>query len=107
MEMDAKFCCQGNALQTSCFLIIPARILEDDDANLVRNLVLRPQCIINFAKMIWPVGDTWVRMLMVCIDFAIPKPKLLASRCEVGIGALGGLREIIEDERFIASKPPP
>jgi len=133
MEKDiAKFRSQGNALQTSCFLIIPERILDDDDANLIRNVVLRTQRIIGLAEQIWPVvqndkisaadkfdkiaeliqnargfGDTWVKMLMVCIDIAMPKLKLLESRCEVGIGALGGLRQILEDEGLIAPKPPP
>jgi len=133
MEKEiANFRSQGNALQTSCFLIIPERILEDADANLIRNLLLRTQRIINLAENIWPVvqndemssevkfnkiaeciqnawgfGDTWVKMLMVCIDIAMPKLKLLESRCEVGIGALGGLRQILEDEGLIAPKPLP
>jgi len=133
MEKEiAKFRSQGNALQTSCFLIIPERILQDDDANLIRNLMLRTQRIIDLAEKTWPVvqndkmssevkfdkiaelvqnargfGDTWVKMLMVCIDIAMPKLKLLESRCEVGIGALGGLRQILEDEGLIAPKPPP
>jgi len=94
--------------------------------------MLRTQRIIDLAEKTWPVvqndkmssevkfdkiaelvqnargfGDTWVKMLMVCIDIAMPKLKLLESRCEVGIGALGGLRQILEDEGLIAPKPPP
>merc|ERR1711933_239446 len=97
MEEDVlKFRAQGRPLQTSCFLIIPERILKDDDQNLARNIMIRSVRLIGLADRLWPIvnqraqrgrssdelyniitkeisdvptlGDTWVKMLMVCID---------------------------------------
>ena len=50
------------------------------------------------------MGDTWVKMLMVVVDIACPHLKLLQHRCEVGTGAMGGLRQILEDEGLIAPR---
>mmetsp|Transcript_83895 Transcript_83895/g.234166 ORF Transcript_83895/g.234166 Transcript_83895/m.234166 type:complete len:517 (-) Transcript_83895:125-1675(-) len=116
----------GNVLQTSCFLIIPERLVKDDNENIVQNLLLRTQRLITLADELWPIvqdakisseqkfmrisekisgvyglGETWVKMLMVVIDIAIPKLKLLQDRCEVGTGAMGGLRQLLEDEGLI------
>jgi len=120
---------QGNALQTSCFLMIPDRLVEDEDLNLVLNILIRTQKLIMLAGALWPVvndkatspsqkyrtiiekvqgvsgfGDTWAKMLMVCIDIAFPHLGLLKDRCEVGIGAMGPLRQILEGEGLLAPK---
>lgn len=114
---------KGNALQTHCFLIIPERLLEDDDENLIRNLMLRTQKLITLAQDLWPIvksaemtcdhkysiirekilsvkglGDTWVKMLTVVLDIAQPQMRLLHDRCEVGVGASDPLRKILEQE---------
>eukprot|EP00747_Dinoflagellata_sp_TGD_P063786 gnl/TRDRNA2_/TRDRNA2_153607_c0_seq1.p1 gnl/TRDRNA2_/TRDRNA2_153607_c0~~gnl/TRDRNA2_/TRDRNA2_153607_c0_seq1.p1 ORF type:complete len:603 (-),score=141.02 gnl/TRDRNA2_/TRDRNA2_153607_c0_seq1:79-1887(-) len=130
MEKDAlKFKKAGNPLQTSCFLIIPERILSDDDANLARNLVLRTQRLIGLAREVYPIvkdkktsadqkfdmiaekiqgvkllGDTWVKMLMVVIDIGFPEIGLLRDRCTVGIGAADPLRTLLEDEGLLTPK---
>jgi len=122
----------GKALQTACFLIIPERLLKDDDANLIRNIVLRSQRLIDLANDLWPLvndaktsvdekydaikqailgvrnlGDTWVKMLMVCVDICLPKLGLLKSRCEVGVGAADPLRKLLVEEGLLAPPPPP
>jgi len=134
MEKDiAKFrSTTGKALQTGCFLIIPERILKDDDANLIRNIVLRSQRLIDLANDLWPLvndaktsvdekydaikqailgvrnlGDTWVKMLMVCMDICLPGLGLLTSRCEVGVGAADPLRKLLVEEGLLAPPPPP
>eukprot|EP00927_Polykrikos_kofoidii_P003581 TRINITY_DN11436_c0_g1_i1.p1 TRINITY_DN11436_c0_g1~~TRINITY_DN11436_c0_g1_i1.p1 ORF type:complete len:882 (-),score=157.69 TRINITY_DN11436_c0_g1_i1:297-2942(-) len=40
-------------------------------------------------------GSTWVKMLMVTIDHGYPQLSLLRDRCEVGVGAEGGLRRLL------------
>merc|ERR1719224_228673 len=107
-----KFRAAGNALQTSSFLIIPERLLPNDDDNLIRNLMFRTARCITLAEELWPIvnnkktsanekydvicdkirnvrglGDTWVKMLTVVIDIARPEIGLLQDRCEVGNGA--------------------
>eukprot|EP00933_Yihiella_yeosuensis_P025137 TRINITY_DN19501_c0_g1_i1.p1 TRINITY_DN19501_c0_g1~~TRINITY_DN19501_c0_g1_i1.p1 ORF type:complete len:554 (-),score=127.96 TRINITY_DN19501_c0_g1_i1:179-1840(-) len=130
MEKDMlKFRKTGRPLQTSCFLIIPERILKDDDENLVRNIVNRSVRLIKLAKDLWNVvkdkkttssqkydtiaekirgvnllGDTWVKMLMVCIDICLPDLKLLAERCEVGVGASDPMRKLLEGEGLLKPK---
>merc|ERR1712228_875951 len=39
---------------------------------------------------------TWAKMMMVCIDLAYPDLGLLASQCDVGIGAQAPLRCLLE-----------
>jgi len=120
---------QGRPLQTGCFLIIPERILKDDDQNLVRNICLRSQRLIDLAAQLYPIvndkkttsaqkfdliskgisdvkslGDTWVKMLMVCIDIRMPHLKLLHDRCEVGVGAADPMRKLLEDEGLVKPK---
>jgi hypothetical protein len=134
MEKDiAKFrSSTGKALQTGCFLIIPERLLKDDDANLIRNIVLRSQRLIDLANHLWPLvndtktsanekydairqailgvrnlGDTWVKMLMVCVDICLPRLGLLRSRCEVGVGAADPLRKLLVEEGLLSPPPPP
>ncbi|CAK0803996.1 unnamed protein product [Prorocentrum cordatum] len=134
MEKDiAKFrSSTGRALQTACFLIIPERLLKDDDANLIRNIVLRSQRLVGLANHLWPLvndektsvnekydairqailgvrnlGDTWVKMLMVCMDICLPGLGLLTSRCEVGVGAADPLRKLLVEEGLLAPPPPP
>jgi len=107
----------GRPLLTLCFRMIPERILKDDDQNLVRSILVRTQRLLEVAEKAWPVikdpkkgaaqkfqeisvmiqsanglGDTWVKMLTVCLDLAYPKLGLLESQCEVGIGASAPLR---------------
>jgi len=130
MEKDMlKFRAEGRPLQTSCFLIIPERILKDDDQNLVRNIMLRSQRLISLANDLWPLlnnpkisigekyttikngilgtkqlGDTWVKMLMVVIDIALPRLRLLQDQCEVGNGAADPMRQLLEDEGILEPK---
>lgn len=119
----------GNALQTSCFLIIPERLVKDDDENIILNLLLRTQRLIELADKLWPVvnnrslstsakfdkiksdiaathglGETWVKMLSVVIDIARPELNLLHDRCEVGSGAADPLKKILEDEGLLKPK---
>jgi hypothetical protein len=120
----------GRALQTSCFLIIPERLEKDDDLNLIWNLLLRTQRLIDLADDLWNVvhddsmtpnarydviakkilavrclGETWVKMLMVVIDIAMPHLNLLRDRCEVGNGAADPLRKMLEEEGLLPPKP--
>lgn len=112
----------GEPLITSCFRIIPERVLKDDDANLVRSIVTRSQNLIRVAERAFPVvkdakkgpqdklleiskimaeykglGDTWVKMLTVCVDLAYPKMRLLETECEVGVGAAAPLKALLPD----------
>lgn len=107
-------------LQTMAFRSIPARLCEHDDENLVRNIAIRTQTLLAVALRIWPIlrdpdkgaatkfqeisdevkrgrglGDTWAKMVIVSIDIAFPEEKLLATQCNVGVGAVGGLRRIL------------
>lgn len=43
------------------------------------------------------LGDTWAKMLTVCIDLAYPKAGLLESQCDVGTGAAPSLRCLTKD----------
>jgi len=130
MEKAIKaFRVKGNALQTSCFLIIPERLVEDNDDNIIINLLLRTQRLIQLADDLWPIvndtktsskqkfetirskiravhclGDTWVKMLTVVVDIALPNIQLLQDRCEVGIGASDPLRQILEGEGLLTPK---
>jgi len=123
------FRAKGNALQTACFLIIPERLVADDDENIIINLLLRTQRLIGLARDLWPLvndkkispeskfntikekilqvrglGETWVKMLTVVIDIAKPDMKLLQDRCEVGVGASDPLRKILEGEGLLSPK---
>lgn len=107
----------GQPLLTSCFRIIPPRVLKDDTANLVRSITDRTMALIDLAERAWPVlkdtkkgavqkiteisqmvqqapgcGDTWAKMLTVCIDLAYPKEQFLEKQCDVGTGAAPPLR---------------
>ena len=42
-------------LQTSAFLNIPERLLEDNDENLALNVARRSQRLIDIAKEVWPI----------------------------------------------------
>ncbi|CAJ1427712.1 unnamed protein product [Effrenium voratum] len=100
------------ALLTNCFRIIPERILKDNDANLVRSIVRRSARLMPLAESAFEIvkdaklsaykkltqiskmiqdtegcGDTWAKMLTVCIDLAYPQEKLLEADCDVGTGA--------------------
>eukprot|EP00401_Gymnodinium_catenatum_P024236 CAMPEP_0117528482 /NCGR_PEP_ID=MMETSP0784-20121206/37337_1 /TAXON_ID=39447 /ORGANISM="" /LENGTH=829 /DNA_ID=CAMNT_0005324769 /DNA_START=18 /DNA_END=2507 /DNA_ORIENTATION=- len=113
----------GNTLQTKSFLMIPERLVADDDENFIINIMRRSERLVDLASTLWPIvtdealdreakfsnicseiakvnkfGDTWVKMLTVCIDIAYPHLQLLADRCEVGVGAAGPLRELLEAE---------
>jgi len=107
-------------LLTLCFRMIPERVLKDDDENLVRSITTRTQKLLVVAEKLWPIvkdpkttsaqkfakisstvqsgdglGETWAKMLLVCIDLAYPDLQLLESQCEVGVGALGPLRVLV------------
>ncbi|CAE8728379.1 unnamed protein product, partial [Polarella glacialis] len=107
-------------LQTMAFRCIPARLCEDNDENLVRNIANRTQILLEVAEQVWPIvcdsakspeanfeqisreiqrghglGDTWAKMLMVSIDIAYPDLGLLSKNCDVGVGAVGGLRRLM------------
>ncbi|CAJ1451365.1 unnamed protein product [Effrenium voratum] len=107
------------ALQTSAFLAIPERLCQDDDENLARNVAMRTRTLLEVAEKVWPLvhdqklvgsekfqeisktiqagrrlGETWAKMLMVSIDIAYPKLQLLASTCDVGVGALKALQRL-------------
>eukprot|EP00929_Paragymnodinium_shiwhaense_P111280 TRINITY_DN7905_c0_g2_i1.p1 TRINITY_DN7905_c0_g2~~TRINITY_DN7905_c0_g2_i1.p1 ORF type:complete len:645 (-),score=189.17 TRINITY_DN7905_c0_g2_i1:74-2008(-) len=119
----------GKAMITNCFRIIPERILKDDDENLVRSITKRTLELIDVAEFAYPViqdskksarqkfdaisarvqtgqglGETWAKMLMVCIDLAYPKERLLTSVCDVGTGALPPLKVLLPKEKFDDSK---
>ena len=130
MHKDIKqYRAKGNSLQTSCFLIIPERLVKNDNDNIVINLLLRTQRLINLAEKLWPVvhdkntstsqkyatiqekieacrglGETWVKMLMVVIDIAMPDLGLLHDCCPVGNGASDPLRKILEGEGILQPK---
>ena len=107
----------GAPLITSCFRIIPPRVLKDDNENLVRSITDRTMNLIEVAGKAWTVlndkkktavqritnissmiqqaqgcGDTWAKMLTVCIDLAYPKAQFLEQQCDVGTGAAPPLR---------------
>jgi len=107
----------GQPMITSCFRIIPPRVLKDDTANLVRSVTDRTVGLLEVAEMAWPVlkegkktavqkitdissmirqapgcGDTWAKMLTGCIDLAYPKEQFLEKQCDVGTGAAPPLR---------------
>jgi len=50
------------------------------------------------------LGDTWVKMLMVCVDICLPKLGLLRSRCEVGVGAADPMSKLLVEEGLL--QPP-
>ena len=105
------------SLLTSAFRMIPPRVLKDDDANLVRSIVSRTRRLLGVAAQIWPfvrscaedkfdkiskllkdiegIGDTWTKMIMVCLDIAYPDIGLLRSQCDVGKGAVEPLRILL------------
>lgn len=107
-------------LITAAFRCIPHRLREDDDENLVHDIAVRTQTLLTVAKNVWPIlndtsksvsvkfneisselkkgkglGETWAKMLMVCIDIANPRIGLLLHNCEVGVGAEGGLQRLL------------
>jgi len=107
----------GSPLITSCFRIIPERILKDDTENLVRSVTNRSMRLLEVAELVFPImrdnkkspvqkmneistllqnarglGETWAKMITVCLDLAYPKSKLLESQCDVGTGAVPPLR---------------
>lgn len=109
-------------LLTLAMRMIPDRLLADDDDNLVRSIVLRTQRLLEVAEHVWPVlhdhrksagqrfveisqfvqqasglGETWAKMLTVCLDLAYPHIGLLASQCDVGIGAQAPLRCLLPE----------
>jgi hypothetical protein len=114
----------GLPLITSCFRIIPERLLQDDTENLVRSITNRTMKLIEVAEIAWPViknsdmpavkkasnistlvqdakglGETWAKMLTVCVDLAYPDENLLESLCDVGTGASAPLRALLPREK--------
>ena len=45
------------------------------------------------------MGDTWTKMILASIDIAFPDLRLLTERCEVGRGAIDGLKRLLPDPR--------
>jgi len=106
-------------LLTNCFRIIPERLLKDDDQNLVRSITNRSMRLLHVSEECWPVlksklppaeklnrlsnlilqaegcGETWAKMLTVCMDLAYPEERLLESQCDVGIGAAKPLQCLV------------
>lgn len=106
----------GKPLITSCFRIIPVRILKDDDENLVRSITDRTMKLLDIAEACFPViksklpprqklaklsslvtqgdgcGETWAKMLTVCMDLAYPQDRMLDHECDVGTGAVKPLQ---------------
>lgn len=116
-------------LITSCFRIIPPRVLKDDDENLVRSVTSRSIALLEVAEQAYPVmkdkkktatekmmeissmvqeapgcGDTWAKMLTVCIDLAYPEQHLLESQCDVGTGAAPPLKCLLKRETSMSSE---
>lgn len=107
-------------LLTNCFRIIPERVLKDDDQNLVRSIVNRSARLMDLAEKSFEVvkkklspkqklsqisdmiqntegcGNTWAKMLTVCIDLAYPQEKILDADCDVGVGAAPPLQCLLE-----------
>mmetsp|Transcript_52250 Transcript_52250/g.122287 ORF Transcript_52250/g.122287 Transcript_52250/m.122287 type:complete len:643 (-) Transcript_52250:60-1988(-) len=115
----------GAPMLTNCFRIIPERILKDDDENLVRSITNRTQRLLPVAEEAFKVmkdkkksatekldsisamvqdtqgmGETWSKMLTVCIDLAYPQERLLESDCDVGTGAAPPLKVLVGAEKF-------
>ncbi|CAK9062276.1 unnamed protein product [Durusdinium trenchii] len=115
----------GNPLLTNCFRIIPERVLKDNDANLVRSIVTRlttrlsvhpnhrstvqnkklsaKDKLADISEMIQSTegcGDTWAKMLTVCIDLAYPKEKILDADCDVGVGAAPPLQCLLGNAKL-------
>ncbi|CAK8988036.1 unnamed protein product [Durusdinium trenchii] len=115
----------GNPLLTNCFRIIPERVLKDNDANLVRSIVTRSARLLKMADKAYEVvqnkklsakdkladisemiqstegcGDTWAKMLTVCIDLAYPKEKILDADCDVGVGAAPPLQCLLGNAKL-------
>ena len=111
----------GKPMLTNCFRIIPERTLSDDDANLVRSIITRSARLIGLAEKSFDVvkdkklsaktklaqisemiqntegcGNTWAKMLTVCIDLAYPQEKILDADCDVGVGAAPPLQCLLE-----------
>eukprot|EP00913_Durusdinium_trenchii_P017766 g16693.t1 len=99
-------------------LLLPG---QDNDANLVRSIVTRSARLLKMADKAYEVvqnkklsakdkladisemiqstegcGDTWAKMLTVCIDLAYPKEKILDADCDVGLpDRRSALRELL------------
>merc|ERR1719235_1004865 len=96
-------------LITNCFRIIPKRWLKDDDANLVRDIMVRTLKLIEVAEPAFKIvkddkkkphqklaelsqllqkadglGETWAKMMTVCIHNCYPHMRLRDAECEVG-----------------------
>jgi len=110
----------GKPLLTSCFRIIPARVLKDDTENLVRSITNRSMNLIEVAELAFPImkdakrkpleklnaisklvidarglGDTWAKMLTVVIDMGYPKERMMETQCDVGTGACAPLKALL------------
>ena len=109
-------------LQTGAFRCIPMRLVRDNDENLVINIARRTKTLLEVAEKLWLIindgstsssekfsgisevvrqskgmGDTWTKMILVSIDIAFPDLRLLTERCEVGRGAIDGLKRLLPD----------
>ena len=89
--------------------------------NLVINIARRTKTLLEVAEKLWLIindgstsssdklcgisevvrqakgmGDTWTKMILVSIDIAFPDLRLLTERCEVGRGAIDGLKRLLQ-----------
>jgi len=119
----------GQPLLTSCFRIIPPRVLKDNDANLVRSITNRTMNLLDVAEQAYPVaidkkvpagermdrissmiqeaqgcGETWAKMLTVCIDLAYPQHHFLDGQCDVGTGAAPPLKVLLKRKQLPENK---
>lgn len=119
----------GQPLLTSCFRIIPPRVLKDNDANLVRSITNRTMALLDVAEQAYPVavdkkipagermdrissmiqeaqgcGETWAKMLTVCIDLAYPQHHFLDGQCDVGTGAAPPLKVLLKRKQLPENK---
>merc|ERR1712079_348490 len=65
-----------------CWPVLKSKLPPTEKLNKLSDLILRAE----------GCGETWAKMLTVCMDLAYPEEHLLESQCDVGIGAARPLR---------------
>jgi len=61
-------------------------------------------CISTMVQEAEGCGETWAKMLTVCIDLAYPKEMLLETQCDVGTGASPALRCLLPAKLNVPDK---
>merc|ERR1719240_2434615 len=80
--------------------------LADEAYPIVKNSKLKPaEKMAKLSGLVQEgqgLGETWAKMLTVCIDLAYPKERLLESQCDVGTGAVAPMRCLLRrvDQRI-------